>query len=182
MCFPQMSTAPDQRVFFGSCQERKLFPLHYAPNRLVHQMSRHTAPHVGPGFWYVSDRRRFGTILYDLQTRPVSKRGLGLSARTAARFLPCIRNLTPSPQQYQNDQSQSRIPPTGKTPFNSTAKRFKSMSSSAEASPGKVSWPMRFGSPDWSSLPQLEKKSLRLNNEKEFLKQRTRVAYLSLYY
>ncbi|XP_026189367.1 protein pitchfork isoform X1 [Mastacembelus armatus] len=188
-----MSTAPDQRVFFGSCQERKLFPLHYAPNRLVHQMSRHTAPHVGPGCY---DNHEFGTILYDLQTRPVSKRGLGLSARTAARFLPCIRNLTPSPQQYQNDQSQSRIPPTGKTPFNSTAKRFKSMSSSAEASPGpgtyahnivtnrKVSWPMRFGSPDWSSLPQLEKKSLRvkLNNEKEFLKQRTRVAYLSLYY
>ncbi|KAM9342404.1 ciliary microtubule-associated protein 3 [Pholidichthys leucotaenia] len=48
----------------------------------------------------------------------------------------------------------------------------------------KVSWPMCFGRPDLSRLPQLEKKSVRVKqpSEKEFLKQRNRVAYLSLYY
>ncbi|XP_070766733.1 ciliary microtubule-associated protein 3 [Enoplosus armatus] len=188
-----MSAAPVHRVSFGSSQERRLFPRHYAPDRLGNQMSRQEAPHVGPGCY---DNHEFGTILYDSQRTPGSKRGYALSARTAARFPPCSKKVTPSPQQYQQDQSQSRVPPPGKRPFNSTTQRFKSMSCSAEDSPGpgtyahdavtnrKVSWPMCFGSPDWSRLPQLEKKSLRvkLNSEKEFLKHRSRVAYLSLYY
>ncbi|XP_022618974.1 protein pitchfork [Seriola dumerili] len=188
-----MSTAPVQRVFFGSSQERKLFPFHYAPDRLGNQMSRQEAPNVGPGCY---DNHEFGTIVYDLQMTPQSKKGYGLSARTAARFPPCSKTVTPSPQQYQQDQSQSRISPPGKTPFNSATQRFKMTSRTAEESPGpgtythdavtnrKVSWPMCFGSPDWTRLPQLEKKSLRvkLNSEKEFLKQRSRVAYLSLYY
>uniref|UniRef100_UPI003AAD6ABE ciliary microtubule-associated protein 3 n=1 Tax=Centroberyx gerrardi TaxID=166262 RepID=UPI003AAD6ABE len=188
-----MSAAPLQRAVFGSCQERKLFPIHYAPNRLGNEMSRQEAPHRGPGCY---DNHEFGTIVYDLQKKPESKKGYVLSARTAARFLPCSKTETPSPQKYQQDQSWSRVFPPGKTPFSSTTLRFQSQSSTAEDGPGpgtyapdavrsrKVSWPMCFGAPDWSSLPQLEKRSLRvkLNCEKEFLKQRSRVAYLSLYY
>uniref|UniRef100_A0A3P8RPC2 Si:ch211-66i15.4 n=1 Tax=Amphiprion percula TaxID=161767 RepID=A0A3P8RPC2_AMPPE len=127
-----------------------------------------------------------GTIVYDLEKRPVSKKGYSLCARTAARFPPCNKTATPSPQQYQQDQSRSTVVPPGKTPFSSTTQRFSSMPSTAEDSPPgtyahdvvrnrKVSWPMCFGSPDWSRLPQMDKK-------KEFLKQRNRVAYLSLYY
>ncbi|XP_040007889.1 protein pitchfork-like [Xiphias gladius] len=188
-----MSAAPRPRVCFGSSRERKLFPLHHAPDRLGNEMSRQEAPHVGPGCY---DNHEFGTILYDLRKKPESKKGYGLSARTAARFPPCGKTVTPSPQQYQKDQSQSRIPPPGKTPFNSATLRFKTVSCTAQDSPGpgtyahdtvtnrKVSWPMCFGSPDWSRLPQLEKKSLRvkLNSEKVFLKQRSRAVYLSLYY
>uniref|UniRef100_A0A4W6DEU9 Si:ch211-66i15.4 n=1 Tax=Lates calcarifer TaxID=8187 RepID=A0A4W6DEU9_LATCA len=189
--FSKMSPAPAKRMFFGSTQERKLFPLHHAPDRLGNQMSRPEAPHVGPGCY---DNHEFGTILYDLQKTPESKKGYGLSARTAARFPPRSKNVTPSPQQYQQDQSQSRLPAPGKAPFNLATQRFKTMSSTAEDSPGpgayahdavtnrKVSWPMCFGSPDWSRLPQLEKKSLRLSSDKAFLKHRGRVAYLSLYY
>ncbi|XP_029292465.1 protein pitchfork [Cottoperca gobio] len=188
-----MSAAPVHGVAFGSSQERRLFPVHLARDRLGNQTSREGAPHLGPGCY---DNNEFGTMLHDLQTTPGSKKGYVLSARTAARFPPCNKTATPSPQQYQQDQSWSRVPPPGKTPFNSTTQRFKSMSSTTEDSPGpgqyahdavtdrKVSWPMCFGSPDWSRLPQVEKKSLRvkLNNEKEFLKHRSRVAYLSLYY
>ncbi|XP_038578254.1 protein pitchfork-like [Micropterus salmoides] len=188
-----MSAAPDRRVIFGSCQERRLFPLNYAPDRLGNQMTREEAPHVGPGCY---DNHEFGTIVYDLQRTPGSKKGYGLSARTAARFPQGSKTATPSPQQYQQDQSQSRVPPPAKTPFNSTTQRFRSKSCITEDSPGpgtythdavtnrKVSWPMCFGRPDWSRLPQLEKKSLRvkLHSEKEFLKHRSRVAYLSLYY
>ncbi|XP_034392449.1 protein pitchfork-like isoform X2 [Cyclopterus lumpus] len=182
-----MLAAPFQRVHFGSSQERKLLPVHFAPDRLGIQMSRPEGPHVGPGCY---DNHTFGTMLYDLQKRPESKRGYSLSARTAARFPAC------GSVQYQQDQSQTRVPPPGKTPFNSTSQRFKIMSCTVEDSPGpgyyaqdavtnrKVSWPMCFGSPDWSRLPQLEKKSLRvkLNSETALLKHRSRVAYMSLYY
>ncbi|XP_008317245.1 protein pitchfork [Cynoglossus semilaevis] len=188
-----MTESTVRRSAFGSGQHRKLFPLHYAPDRLGNQMSRLNAPHVGPGCY---NNHEYGTIIYEIERTPGSKRGYCLSARTAARFPPDIQTSTPSPQLYQPDQSQSRTVLPGKTPFNSSAERFKGRLSTVETNPGpgtydynavtnrKVSWPMCFGRPDWSRLPQLEKKSLRvmLNGEKEFLKHRSRVAYLSLYY
>ncbi|KAB1273844.1 Protein pitchfork [Camelus dromedarius] len=63
--------------------------------------------------------------------------------------------------------------------------------------PRKVTWPMRFGSPDWAQIPCLQKRtlkaevvpdwtylipSLQLSTDKDFRKHRSRVAYLSLYY
>ncbi|XP_054465312.1 protein pitchfork-like [Anoplopoma fimbria] len=188
-----MSEVCFQRVHFGSSQERKLFPYHFAPDRLGNQMSREVAPDVGPGCY---DNHEFGTIIYDLQKKPESRKGYGLSARTAARFPACSKIVTPSPLQYQRDQSRSRVPPPSKTPFDSSTQRFRSVPCTVEQSPGpgtyahdavtnrKVSWPMCFGSPDLSGLPQMKKKSLRvkLNSEKEFLKHRNRVAYMSLYY
>ncbi|XP_068180238.1 ciliary microtubule-associated protein 3 [Antennarius striatus] len=188
-----MPAASGPRICFGTGQERKLFPLHYAPDRLGNQMSRQVAPLLGPGCY---GNHEFGTILYDLLKKPQSKKGFGLSARTAARFPPCVQRVTPSPQQYQPDQSQSTVPPPGRTPFNSTTRRFRSRWSTAEDTPGpgtyahdearnrKVQWPMCFGRPDWSRLPQLEKKSLRvkLQPDEAFVKHRSRVAYLNLYY
>ncbi|KAF3697313.1 Protein pitchfork [Channa argus] len=126
--------------------------------------------HLGPGCY----NHEFGTMLYNLEKTPVSKKGYGLSARTAARFPPCSTTVTPSPLQYQKDQSQSTVPPPNKTPFSSTTQRFKSQSVTTENSPGpatynhdvvtnrKVNWPMCFGRPDWSQLPQQEKKALRV--------------------
>ncbi|XP_056154978.1 protein pitchfork-like [Lampris incognitus] len=189
----QVSVAPLRSVAFGSCQERKLFPTHYAPNRLGNQTLRQQASHLGPG---CHENHELRTMMYEIQTKPESKKGYVLSARTAARFLPCNKTPTPSPQKYQQDQTQSKVCPPGQTPFSSTAQRFKTTSSKADGSPGpgtyahdtvrnrKVTWPMRFGSPDWSRQPQLEKRSLRveLDYDKEFKKQRARLAYLSLYY
>uniref|UniRef100_A0A672IMA3 Si:ch211-66i15.4 n=1 Tax=Salarias fasciatus TaxID=181472 RepID=A0A672IMA3_SALFA len=175
---------------FGSSKERKLFPLYYGSDRLGIKMQRQDAPHLGPGCY---DNHEYGTILDTIKKKPQSKRGYALSARTAARFPPLNKTATPSPQQYQKDQSKSEVLSPGKTPFNSTTSRFKS---STDSNPGpgmytldgdtnrKVSWPMCFGRPDWTALPQPENKSLRvmLTSEKEFIKQRNRVAYLSLYY
>ncbi|KAM8862759.1 ciliary microtubule-associated protein 3 isoform 2-T2 [Spinachia spinachia] len=189
-----MSRAPVRGPHFGSSQERKLFPLHFAPDRLGSRMSRENAPHIGPGCY---DNHEFGTIVYVLEKTPGSKKGYSLAARTAARFPPCSAPTeTPSPQQYQRDQSRSLMPPPGRTPFNSAAQRINFTSRTVEDSPGpgtyahevvtnrKVSWPMCFGRPDWSRLPQMEKRFLRakLNREQEFLKHRSKVAYLSLYY
>uniref|UniRef100_A0A8D3EE81 Uncharacterized protein n=1 Tax=Scophthalmus maximus TaxID=52904 RepID=A0A8D3EE81_SCOMX len=167
-CFCQTSRS------FGSCQERRLFPLHHAPDRLgVLQASRRAAPHVGPGCY---DNHEYGTMLHDSQRTPGSKKGYVLSARTAARFPPC------SQVTHLQTCTLTPIAPPAKNPFNSTAERFKTLSDGCYYC--DVSWPMCFGSPDWSRLPQPEKKSLRVKveSEKTFLKQRSRAAYLSLYY
>ncbi|XP_047223337.1 protein pitchfork-like isoform X2 [Girardinichthys multiradiatus] len=189
-----MSAAPARRVLFGSSQDRKIFPCHFAPDRLGIQEKREETPDLGPGCY---DNHEFNTIIYNLRKRPESKRGYVLSARTAVRFPPLNKKtMTPSPQQYQPDQSQSRVSPPGRAPFMSNTHRFKKTSHSADDSPGpgtyaqdsvtnrKVSWPMCFGRPDWSRLPQLEKRALRvkLTSDEEFIKHRSRLAYLSMYY
>ncbi|KAK7884552.1 hypothetical protein WMY93_027675 [Mugilogobius chulae] len=158
------------------------------------EFMRDAAPDLGPGTY---DNHKYGTIVYDSEHTPRSRKGYGLSARTAQRFPTLSKVVSPSPQQYQPDQSSSRTISPGRTPFNSTSRRFREGSHTSDQllGPGsysvcetevnrKVSWPMCFGSPDWTRLPQLDKKSLRvkLHTEKEFLKQRSRLAYLSLYY
>uniref|UniRef100_A0A3Q3F363 Si:ch211-66i15.4 n=1 Tax=Labrus bergylta TaxID=56723 RepID=A0A3Q3F363_9LABR len=170
-----MSVAPTRRISFGSSQERRLFPVHHAPDRLGNEMSRQPEPHMGPGCY---DNHEFGTILYDLQKTPESKRGYVISARTATRFPPC--NKVHEPHRYYTSYLWYHSCTEG------TSNRMMFMLGS---SPGtyapdavtnrKVTWPMCFGSPDWSRLPQLEKNSTM---KEEFSKHRSRVAYLSLYY
>ncbi|XP_051515360.1 protein pitchfork-like [Myxocyprinus asiaticus] len=182
------------RVAFGSCQDRLIFPTHFAPNRMGNELlARQDSAERGPGCY---DNHKLSTLVYDLQHRPESKRGYVLAARTAPRFLPPFTRITPSPQKYQKDWTQSKLCPPGKAPFNSTTLRFRDKLSTADISPGpgayvhdtiqghKVSWPMKFGSPDWSGVPLLERKALRteLVCDKEFKKQRNRVAYLRLFY
>ncbi|CAN9515620.1 unnamed protein product [Ophioblennius macclurei] len=186
-----MSVAAARKVAFGSSKERTVFPFHYDSDRLGIKMHRENAPHLGPGCY---DNHEYGTMLYSIQTTPQSKRGYGLSARTAARFPPLSKTVSPSPQKYQKDQSKSELPSSGKTPFNSTTCRFKRPTTESNPGPGtynqdeatnrKVSWPMCFGRPDWTAVPQPGKKSLRVmqTSDKDFIKQRNRVAYLSLYY
>ncbi|XP_077074646.1 ciliary microtubule-associated protein 3-like [Siphateles boraxobius] len=184
-------------VAFGSCQKRLMFPTHFAHNRMGNEMlALHGSTDskeldLGPGCY---DNHKVGTLIYDLQHRPESKRGYVLAARTAPRFLPQFKTATPSPQKYQEDWTQSKVRLPGKTPFNSTTVR--SRPSNVDSSPGpgaythntlpskRVSWPMKFGSPDWSKVPLLERRALRteLLHDKEFRKQRNRVAYLSLFY
>ncbi|XP_060750561.1 ciliary microtubule-associated protein 3-like isoform X2 [Tachysurus vachellii] len=182
-------------VTFGSRQERKIFPTHSAPNRMGNEMlTLQSSPTPGPGCY---DNHVVGTIVYNLERRPESKKGYTFAARTAPRFLPSFQTVTPSPQQYQQDWSVSQMCCSEiKTPFNSTTPRFISQSARVSCNPGpgtymldgtgskRVSWPMKFGSPDWARVPTLERKALRteLPRDMEFQKHRSRVAYLRLYY
>lgn len=110
-----MSAASSQRVAFGTSQDRKLFPLHFAPDRLGNEMSRQGAPDLGPGSYdnhkvgvlrsscqsgnqclvHPLQQTRpplllqLGTMLYDLHKTPRSKRGY--FATTAARFPACSK-------------------------------------------------------------------------------------------
>ncbi|XP_062872112.1 ciliary microtubule-associated protein 3-like [Trichomycterus rosablanca] len=191
----RLKTAEATRVAFGSCQERKMFPTHSAPNRMGNeQPGLHGSDELGPGSYH--NQVHVDTIIYNLRKKPESKKGYSLAARTAPRFLPPLQTVTPSPQKYQQDWSASRACCPGKTPFNSISQRFSSKSATVSCSPGpgfydlettfnqKVSWPMKFGSPDWSKVALPEKKALHteLHCDKEFLKQRNRVAYLSMFY
>ncbi|XP_034167940.1 protein pitchfork isoform X2 [Pangasianodon hypophthalmus] len=148
-------------VAFGSCQERKMIPTHGAPNRMGNELlTLQRSPTPGPG-------------CYDSHV-----------------------TVTPSPQKYQQDWSVSQMCSPGKTSVNSTTPRFTSKSATVNSNPGpgayvldgpcnqRVSWPMKFGSPDWSQVPMLERRALRteLPCDKEFLKHRNRVAYLRLHY
>ncbi|MCI4387594.1 hypothetical protein PGIGA_G00076030 [Pangasianodon gigas] len=181
-------------VAFGSCQERKMIPTHGAPNRMGNELlTLQRSPTPGPGCY---DSHAVGTIVHNLKTRPESKKGYALAARTSPRFRPSLQTVTPSPQKYQQDWSVSQMCSPGKTSINSTTPRFMSKSDTVSSNPGpgayvldgpcnqRVSWPMKFGSPDWSQVPMLERRALRteLPCDKEFLKHRNRVAYLRLHY
>ncbi|XP_072304971.1 ciliary microtubule-associated protein 3 [Eucyclogobius newberryi] len=160
-------------------------------NRLAVAYAREPAPAVGPG----SYESQYGTIVYKLEKIPTSRKGFGFSARFEGRFPP-VKVRAPSPLHYQLDHSLSKITPPGKTPFNSTVPRNMGFNHTAQhPGPGsynesemktnrKVSWPMRFGGPDWARVPKLDQRALRvkLPTEEEFVKHRSRLAYLSLYY
>ncbi|KAM9320180.1 ciliary microtubule-associated protein 3 [Gastrophryne carolinensis] len=183
-----------KKVCFGSTQDRKHFPYDCAPDRLGNELAPiRGAPNRGPGCYNYEEV----TNNIHLQDRkPMSKKGYILGARTAQRFPSYIKMETPSPAEYQSFWAKERSFSASYTPFNIQARRFpdKITAISLNPSPGayehdiklgrKVSWPGRFGSPDWSSVPTLQKKTLRseLSTDKEFRKNRNRVAYLSLYY
>ncbi|XP_072569410.1 heat shock 70 kDa protein 1 isoform X1 [Paramormyrops kingsleyae] len=122
-----------QNVVFGSCQERTLFPYHWAPDRMENELSLKGCPHRGPGCY---DNHTVGTIVYELEKRPLSKKGYILAARTAARFLPPAQTNTPSPQKYQNDWSCLKLLPPCKPPFSSSTQRFMTQRVTLDSNPG----------------------------------------------
>ncbi|XP_073731547.1 ciliary microtubule-associated protein 3 isoform X3 [Misgurnus anguillicaudatus] len=173
------SSAP--RVAFGSCQKRLMFPTHFARDRMGNELlALRGSTELGPGCY---DNHNVGTLVYDLQHKPESKRGYALAARTAPRFLPSVKMATPSPQKYQEDWAQPTVCSPGKASFNSSTQSPGAYAHDTIQS-RKVCWPMKFGSPDWSRVPLLERKALRteLLCDRDFRTQRNRIAYLRLYY
>ncbi|XP_008412801.1 protein pitchfork [Poecilia reticulata] len=190
-----MSSPLSLRIRFGSSQDRRIYPGNFALDRLGNHLKRYEArkpPHLGPGCY---DNDEFRSILYNLGKKPESYKGYALSARTGTRFPP-FKLTRPSPQQFQRDQSKSRVPFHGRAPFGSYEYKFKLPKTTAEDSPGpgtyehitkrnrKVIWPMCFGKPDWSKLPQLDKQAVKVTvpADYEFVRHRGRLAYLSLYF
>ncbi|XP_068125526.1 ciliary microtubule-associated protein 3 isoform X2 [Hyperolius riggenbachi] len=156
---PESDTS--KKVCFGSTQDRKHFPHHCAPDRLGNELAPiRGAPNRGPGCYNNEEME------------------------------------TPSPAEYQSSWSKERTFSANYVPFSIQAVRFPDKMSDLSLNPGpgvyereihvgrKVSWPGQFGSIDWSSVPSLQKRTLRseLLTDREFRKNRNRVAYLSLYY
>nr|XP_036872905.1 protein pitchfork isoform X1 [Manis javanica] len=105
------------------------------------------------------------------------------------------RDMMPSPGMYQTVNPQDQKHKQNFAPFNASLPRFRTYSKdSYHPGPGtynpetklaqKISWPMKFGSPDWAQVPCVQKRTLKveLSTDKEFRKHRNRVAYLHLFY
>uniref|UniRef100_A0A8C3VN55 Protein pitchfork n=1 Tax=Catagonus wagneri TaxID=51154 RepID=A0A8C3VN55_9CETA len=165
MCFTLFPGA-DQILLvnysFGTCQQRKLFPHFYPPNLLGNKfVPLRGAPHRGPGCYITEDR--YG-LAYNLSKIPTSKKGYTFGARTAVRFKPIskVRNCPGRRKKHKQNFA----------PFNSLLPRFKTDSKDTcypgpttynpEIKPSrKVSWPMKFGPPDWAQVPCLQKRTLK---------------------
>ncbi|KFO77035.1 Protein pitchfork, partial [Cuculus canorus] len=191
-----------KRIAFGTCQKRKIFPVHQAPDRLGIQLKIIRGnPSLGPGSYKIQER---SSLTYLLGNKPLSKKGYVIGARTAQRFRPEPQTVTPGPAMYQSFWGKERKCQPAYAPFSSKIPRFPDKLTDKELLPGpgtfevdkqlhkKVTWPMKFGSPDWSLVPKPAKNKIhpfllkvevpKPNTEKEARKQRDRVAYLGLYY
>uniref|UniRef100_A0A7M4EYP4 Ciliary microtubule associated protein 3 n=1 Tax=Crocodylus porosus TaxID=8502 RepID=A0A7M4EYP4_CROPO len=175
MCFNDQRTK--HRNSFGSCQDRSIFPLHYARNRLGNQLVPiRGEPWRGPGC-YKSDEKN--TMVYSLTRKPESNKGYVIGARTSLRFAPDskVRDSHGTYLQSMNSTAEMRgvLHPSS----------FRPGTYEADKQPHKkITWPRKFGSPDWSLVPVPEERTLRTQfiTDKEFRKHRNRLAYLSLYY
>uniref|UniRef100_A0A8C8AWL7 Primary cilia formation n=1 Tax=Otus sunia TaxID=257818 RepID=A0A8C8AWL7_9STRI len=168
-----------KRISFGSCQERKIFPLHHASDRLGIQLTAIRGdPSLGPGC-YLSQEVSCSVFT----TKSVLKFSL-------------LQAVTPSPATYQSFWKKERKCQPAYAPFSVKTPRFPDKPSDKEFFPGpgtyeagkqlhkKITWPMKFGSPDWSLVPMPPKRMLKMEMtiDREFRKHRDRVAYLSLYF
>uniref|UniRef100_A0A8C2QGP4 Ciliary microtubule associated protein 3 n=1 Tax=Cricetulus griseus TaxID=10029 RepID=A0A8C2QGP4_CRIGR len=177
---------------FGTRQQRQLFPHSHPPTWLGNKfLPLRGMPHTGPGCYTASD---WNGLAYNLSQTPTSTKGYAIGARTAVRFKP-VKDVTPHPGMYQKFYAWNDKYKQSFAPFNALMPRFRTdvkgnsypgpgTYNPEKKSPLKVVWPMKFGSPDWSQIPRLEKRTLKaeLSTDKDFRKHRNRVAYLSLYY
>ncbi|NP_001186957.1 ciliary microtubule-associated protein 3 isoform a [Mus musculus] len=179
---------------FGTRQARKLFPHYHPPTWLGNlYLPLRGMPHTGPGCYAAATD--WNGLAYNLSKVPTSTKGYAIGARTAVRFKPISKDVTPYPGMYQKVDTLSEKHKKSFAPFNILMPRFRS-AAKGDSYPGpgtynpemksvpKVTWPMKFGSPDWSQVPCLEKRTLKaeLSADKDFRKHRSRVAYFSLYY
>nr|KAF6413976.1 primary cilia formation [Molossus molossus] len=158
MCFKKAKTLV--KYPFGTCQQKKIFPYSYPYNFLGNKfLPLRGAPHRGPGCYTTEN------------------------------------DMTPHPGTYQTVNFQEQKPKQNFAPFNVMLPRFRTHSKDMYypgpgiynpkiKPPPKVTWPMKFGSPDWAQVPCLQKRTLKaeLPTDKDFRKHRNRMAYLSLFY
>ncbi|XP_013910687.1 PREDICTED: protein pitchfork [Thamnophis sirtalis] len=220
---------------FGSCQEKKIFPFHHAPDRLGNQFAPIKGdPDRGPGTYNHAERNN---LIYNLAKRPQSIKGYSMGARTTPRFViinkACATSVFAPALWSAVDRLETRgsfflggdvltwkqgksgdfCDPTNFVflgrhvsavesdlgqwhPADANTVGFSKLPGFGLGSglpgtynPNKlphrhVSWPGKFGSPDWSLVPMPQRRTFRaeLISDKEFKKYRNLVAYLSIYY
>ncbi|XP_056367294.1 protein pitchfork [Oenanthe melanoleuca] len=188
--------AVQKLISFGTTQDRKMFPHHHAPDRLgIATPGVRGSPALGPGS-YLGPQTEF--LQSSFSTRPMSSRGYTLGARTAPRFQQRAQVVTPGPATYQPILGEERRWQQSRVPFSSSSPRFPTRILEKEFYPGpgnydvdqplnrKVTWPMKFGAPDWAAVPALPQKMVKLEVQKmtvdkNFRKNQGRKAYLKLY-
>ncbi|XP_072419791.1 ciliary microtubule-associated protein 3-like isoform X1 [Chiloscyllium punctatum] len=173
--------------------DRKMFPLYWSPDRHGNEYPPiRGTPDCGPGHY---DTYLTNSLIDNLERKPESKMGYTLGARTSVRFLPKL-TISPGPAVYQRRLGRERTFKPSSAPFGSSTPRSRESSLNKLVVPGPgtyhpneqrnqhVTWPMKFGAPDWNLVPAPKKRTLRIElaSDKEFRKHRNRVAYFSLYF
>lgn len=85
-------------VAFGTTLDRELLPLKIPANRFGNELALRGAPNRGPGCYYNAEGTGF---IYELERRPVCRRGYSVGARTAPRFPKPAHLDVPGPSTYQ---------------------------------------------------------------------------------
>ncbi|XP_039941734.1 LOW QUALITY PROTEIN: protein pitchfork [Hirundo rustica] len=189
--------AVKKQISFGTTQERKMFPYYFAPDRLgVEIPGVRGNPLLGPGCYLRPEANIFKS---SISTRPMSSRGYVLGARTAPRFQPKARTVTPGPAAYQPFLGDERRCQPAYVPFSSSSPRFPTRLLHKDLFPGpgtynieqpsnrRVTWPMKFGAPDWDAVAAPPKRMVKMQvqkmtMDKNFQKNQGREAYLKLYH
>ncbi|KAM7032777.1 ciliary microtubule-associated protein 3 [Acridotheres tristis] len=188
--------AVQKLISFGTTQDRKMFPFYYAPDRLGIEMTGlRGSPSLGPGCYLGPESN---ILKSSISTRPMSTRGYVMGARTAPRFQRKAQMVTPGPATYQPMLGEERRCQPAHVPFSSSSPRFPTRILDKDLFPGpgnydidqplnrKVTWPMKFGAPDWAAVPALPQRMVKLQVQKmtvdkNFQKNQAREAYLKLY-
>ncbi|XP_057242913.1 protein pitchfork [Malurus melanocephalus] len=189
--------AAQKRISFGTTQERKMFPYHYAPDRLGIEMPAvGRNPLLGPGCYLGPETN---ILQSSISTKPMSTRGYAMGARTGPRFQKKARMVGPGPATYEPFPRDPRSYQPARVPFFSSTPRFSTRPTQNEFFPGpgtynidqplnkKVTWPMKFGAPDWAAVPPPPQRMVKmevqkLTMDKNFRKNQGRQAYLKMYY
>uniref|UniRef100_A0A8C4VTE6 Ciliary microtubule associated protein 3 n=1 Tax=Gopherus evgoodei TaxID=1825980 RepID=A0A8C4VTE6_9SAUR len=151
---------------------RKIFPFHHAPDRLGNQLVPILGdPYRGPGS-YNNDER--SSMVYALTHKPESIKGYILGARTSLRFPPdckvrkalsivchgCCMFLWVL-KKNECTVIPSQVPAICMSNFHSLSWLLPGTYEADKLPHKKITWPMKFGSPDWSLVPMPERRTLR---------------------
>nr|XP_041577274.1 protein pitchfork [Taeniopygia guttata] len=183
-------------ISFGTTQDRKMFPHHFAPDRLgIEVLGVRGSPFLGPGSYLGPEN----ILKSSTSTRPMSTRGYVMGARTAPRFQKKAQTVTPGPAAYGPFPVGPGPARPGPVPFSSSSPRFPNRLRDKDLYPGpgtydiqepftkKVTWPMKFGAPDWAKVPKPAQRMVKvqvqkMTVDKKFHKNQGREAYLKLYH
>ncbi|KAM6998204.1 ciliary microtubule-associated protein 3 [Passerculus sandwichensis] len=159
MAARQEPRAMSKLISFGTTQDRKMFPSSFAPDRLgIEVLGVRGSPLLGPGSYLGPENN---VLQSSWSSRPMSALGYVMGARTAPRF-------------QQRAQDRDRYPGPGTYDIR-------------EPQTKKVSWPSRFGAPNWAALPQPVQRMMKMQVQKmtvdkNFQKSQGREAYLKLHH
>lgn len=129
-----MTTSDGRRaVAFGTTLNRELLPMKVPPNRFGNELGLRGAPNRGPGCY---DNAEVSGFIYELDGRPVCKRGYSVGARTAARFPKPAHMDVPGPPTYQEVISKPIHFDEAFKPFNVGAIRFPAINKDHGGHPG----------------------------------------------
>eukprot|EP00794_Sanderia_malayensis_P000258 gene258-879_t len=130
--FP-LSTPVPSKVSFGTTLDRDLLPLKPPHTRAGNELGLRGEPNLAPGAY---DNHQVSSFVYELDRRPVCKKGYSLGSRTAPKFPKESNASFPGPPAYQPIISKHREFSPAYKPFQNGATRLPPVKQHATPGPG----------------------------------------------